>query len=571
MQFTLAPNQLAFAGDSLMMGFNSTSTNGTRRDVSFIVNNDGLLIDFVGSLGPTGSSSPAWDRDHCCQNGASSATITSNVLADLASGVMSHVRLLIIDMGINDVANTGTAGIPAAAAVYANLKTIMAALKAKHSDAQIVFQNLMPVQPATTGAAEIVPFNNEWSKVGGYRDVWNATDFPNNKIEIFDAFTAIGGVWDNTLMNGDRLHPAQAGYDLLNPAMVTLLRTSSIVTLRGIRNNLNALACPFTAPAPATTVFVGVPVSVTGVVSRAKQNVTVTIKKGVTTLGVATVDQYTGVWTYSWTPVLGDVGAITLNASVVDTLNGDTATTTGVDVTVQNSASFSDLTTIISSVPILRDWWADANVSEAGGAGTGVSNWVDQVNAGSAAQATASLRVAYTAADATLNNKGSLRGDATDNYLQDAALNLPAPGTTNIWIWIIFKQRTWASGRYFFGCSATAYRLEQIAGVTPQLFAGMSSISSANGAGTLNSWFRGEMLFTNSTSDYLKIGATTVTGVNLGNTDPAAGFFLFARNVAGFIDGDIARIVICQGKPTAGEITALDAAMSTYYNNIPGV
>jgi hypothetical protein len=195
---------------------------------------------------------------------------------------------------------------------------------------------------------------------------------------------------------------------------------------------------------------------------------------------------------------------------------------------------------------------------------------VDQVNSGSAAQATGSLQPAYTASDATLNNRATIRGDGVDDYLNDTALNLPAPGTTNIWIHIVFKPRTWTSGDHIFGCNVTAYRFGQLAGATPQHYFSNGTIS-AQISPTLNTWQRGEIFLSNSTSDYLKIGATTVTGTNLGNTDPAAGFFLFARNVAGYADVDIARIIITQGKPTAGEISDLDTRLSSYYNNIPAV
>lgn len=561
-------NNLAFAGDSLMMGFNSTGTNGERRDVSFYVNNNGLLIDFQGSLGPTGSTPPTWDRDHCAQNGASSATIMANVLADIASGAMNRIRLLIIDMGINDVANTGTAGIAAAATVYANLKTIQAALITKHPDAQIVFKNLMPVKPATTGEFEISPFNNEFSKVGGYRDTWNTTDFPNNKLEIYDAFTAIGGVWDTTLYGGDRLHQAQAGYDLLSPALVLLLRTSSIVTLRGIKNGINALACTITAPVTSETIAYGVPYMVTGTVSRAKQDVTVVVKKGSTTLGTATVDQYTRIWTYSATFVVGDLGALTINATVTDNIDSSTANATGVAVTIVSPVDFATPETYLTSVPILRQWIGSSGVTTV----TGASLWVDRINSGTLAQASVGLQPLVTASDATLNSLTTIRGDGVDDYMLDPVLNLPAPGTQNIWMYLICKPRTWTSGDHFLANNVSNYRLGQLAAASPQTFFSNGTISGA-ASPVLNTWIRIEVALTNSTADYMKCGSTTVGGgaSGYGNNDPAANFFLFARNVAGYADLDVYSLIITQGIPTAGEKTTNDSAMLSKTNNIPTV
>lgn len=569
----LLPVQIMPLGDSLAVGFNSTGTVGWRRDTGYLIQNSGYGVDLVGPF-QTGVMP---DPDHNAVSGAASGTIKNNFLNALGTGSPAYrPRVTACDMGINDVAIIGTGGVAAAATVNANLVTMQTAAMAFNPAHQFLYLLLGPIKPGTTGELEWALFNNEFTKAGGWRDKWNSDGawgsalFPNNKIELGDIAAWLGGAWDTTLYGGDQIHWADPGWVLIQPAFITLLRTSTILGIRSFAPSINALSATLTSPTAGTNVTYGVVTNITGVSARAKQDVTITAVQGVsTTLGTATVDQYTSAITYAWAPVIGDLGPQTIHFHVIDNQSGATYDTPNVNVTVVAPANYNvAANNIYASVPVLRDWFSDApgTITIA----TGVSSWLDWVNSGNAAQATGGLQPVYTAADATLNNKGSVGWDGIDDYLNDTVLNLPAPATQNIWESFVFKFRTWTSGDHLFGCGSTTYRFGQLAGATsPQVFAHNGTLSGALNA-TLGSWFYGEIFWSGSAADYMKIGAGTATG-NWGNNDPGAGVFMGARNVAGFGDVLLARRVITQGSPTGAEILDGKTRMSSYYNNIPAV
>lgn len=198
--------------------------------------------------------------------------------------------------------------------------------------------------------------------------------------------------------------------------------------------------------------------------------------------------------------------------------------------------------------------------------------WTDQSSGGfNATQSTGSKQP--TLNTAALNTRNTLSFDGVDDVLQLATWNPPAPGTTNMWFFMVFRQRTFTNGDSIFGGgNSSRVRLYQ-ATTSPNLQAINTTNSTAVTTATLNSWFRGEVLFNNATTDYLKVGSTSVTGINLGNTDIAVGAYTIGgtSTAAGFADIEVACIGCWNGEPTAGEKTSLNSWVTSYYGAGVGV
>jgi lysophospholipase L1-like esterase len=546
-----------FAGDSIMEGFDSTGTLGVRKAVSWYIQNNGLGIDLVGP----NSTGTMPDAHHCCQSGASSATITTNITSALAT---FSPRLLILDMGINDVANNAVPGATAAAANFTRMQTIMNAMLAKNPLARIIYTTLMPLPAGDTYEAEIAAYNSAWTTpTTGYVAQFNAL-YPSNPMAMIDWNTAMAP-YSLTYMD-DRVHPTTAGFnDKLVPATLTHLRTVT-PTLRSFAPAINALGCTITSPTAGATVTVGVPVNVTVTITRSPRDCSVAVKNtGGSTLGAGTAaDLDVATLTYSWTPQAGDVGAFTLNATVTDSVSSTSANAAGVSLTVQAAAG--DPLTILSGRTFL--WWvrSDLGVVEAGGAGTGVTQWQDQSGAGNHwNQAGASnLRPTLNASVAVFNNRPSIGFDGTDDFLANA-INLPAPGTLGTWMCHVYRLRAWTSGRMIFGQNSSNCYIKAIT-ASPQLYAHWGALGASNSGGTINTPVRLKLLIGNTAADYMQIGAEKDTGL-LGNQDAAAGLGMGAAN-NGTMPSNcewVESFAISGGDPTTQQLSDIDSYLVTRY------
>lgn len=227
----------------------------------------------------------------------------------------------------------------------------------------------------------------------------------------------------------------------------------------------------------------------------------------------------------------------------------------------------SSFAQIITSVPVLLAVQSDLDVTQSGT----VSAWGDQSgNGNNLSQAVAGKRPTFTAG--ALNGYASILFDGSDDVLTSAGPNLPAPGTTNTFMWAVLKQVTWTLNDVLWSANtATSMRLAQTTS-TPRMNVANITAGPDNSAGTVGSWFRVEALFSNSVNDFLKVGPTSVTGTNTGNTDPAAGFLL-GSNQAGTSFGnlEIVAFMICGGHPTVTEKAALSAAVTAKYGSSVGV
>jgi hypothetical protein len=82
---------------------------------------------------------------------------------------------------------------------------------------------------------------------------------------------------------------------------------------------------------------------------------------------------------------------------------------------------------------------------------------------------------------------------------------------------------------------------------------------------TPNTWLRGRALFNNGTTDYLRLGAASTTGTNVGNNAGTSGFFLGGGSAAAINPADIevGAIAAWNGEPT--ELAALDTWATNYF------
>ena len=89
---------------------------------------------------------------------------------------------------------------------------------------------------------------------------------------------------------------------------------------------------------------------------------------------------------------------------------------------------------------------------------------------------------------------------------------------------------------------------------------------NANTGLTLNTYKRGETYFANNAADYLKLGATKVTGNTAGNSDPSAVFNLGLDGGAfGPANIEVAELAIFSALPSAAQLARLDAYCTARY------
>ena len=209
---------------------------------------------------------------------------------------------------------------------------------------------------------------------------------------------------------------------------------------------------------------------------------------------------------------------------------------------------------------------------------TGVSAWANQGPTGATGDATQSTGGSQPLLQsAALNRRNTLLFDGADDLVVFANLNLPAPGTTPTWFWMVWRQKTWTTSDSIFGGGSTStFRLAQVAatGGSPNTTQRNGSIGGENPGAVLNSWVRSEVLFGNSAADYTKHAASTTTGTNTGNADPAAGAFVLGAHVTPVVGAsniEVAAFGAWGGQPSAGERAALDAWVPSYYGATVGL
>lgn len=204
---------------------------------------------------------------------------------------------------------------------------------------------------------------------------------------------------------------------------------------------------------------------------------------------------------------------------------------------------------------------------------TGVSAWADQSgNSNSFTQATTASQPTLITADVDFGGRNSLLGDGVNDFMTNVWVPL-APTTNPQWFFVVFNQVTWTAGKYLFAGSVSSAICSFLQFTsTPAMSMGNTTVTNNNAGAAIGTSVRGEVSFTGSTSDYLKLGSTTVTGTSAAVSAGLVGLKLFTRNngtAAQTINAKVACIGCWNGAPTSGEKAALDAWVTNYYG--PGV
>lgn len=195
-----------------------------------------------------------------------------------------------------------------------------------------------------------------------------------------------------------------------------------------------------------------------------------------------------------------------------------------------------------------------------------IATWADQSGAAlDYTQATAGLQPVMLKAGGA-NSTQAMQFDGVDDELYNAAFDLPAPGTTPTYIFAVLRQDTWTiNAGIVAGSAAANVALAQQAS-TPNIKQSDGSAVNENSAGTLGTWFRVEGGFQNTTGDFLKVGATSVTGAAAGNNDPAAGRAIGTRHGSTVWSAlSVAELLYLNRIPTSTERTQVDNSVTARY------
>lgn len=308
-----------------------------------------------------------------------------------------------------------------------------------------------------------------------------------------------------------------------------------------------------TAPATGTNVFNTIAVTVSATSTDLDLDRIDWVLDSVTVVATDATSPYS----QSWTPTGITPGDHTLLARAIRAgQQTDSAT-----ITLHVGEVFSNL---VTSVPVLRLWQTDFEVTDAGGGLC--SSWGDVLSANAAVQATGSAQAAIGVG---LNGHPKLTfTTAGSKNLKDPVFDFPAPGTTPIFIWTVASLDTWVVSKAIYGGNSVSAPQLATNTSTPNMVAYDGTVSSLNNGFTLGTPAVIENYYSNTIADYLKIGSVNVTGTNLGNLNPSAGWYINGVTGAAFADCTYYAHMITQGLPTPGELAALRAAAVAMY---PGV
>ncbi len=210
-------------------------------------------------------------------------------------------------------------------------------------------------------------------------------------------------------------------------------------------------------------------------------------------------------------------------------------------------------------------WWirADLGVTIA----TGVSAWNDQSGNGvNFTQGSGTKQPSFAAS--AINGQPAITGDGSNDSL-NATFARVAPGTQPFYLWLVMKQVSWTTSDSICGdFTVNGCILFQLSS-SPNLGMFNASSVNANNGNSIGSFSRIESQFTNSTSDYIKVGSTSVTGANAGNQAGGGTFQMFCRgdDSTRFGNITIAEAFCFLGTPTSQNRIDLDAYCTSRYGS----
>lgn len=220
----------------------------------------------------------------------------------------------------------------------------------------------------------------------------------------------------------------------------------------------------------------------------------------------------------------------------------------------------------LSTVQIVEWWRGDLGVDLGS-----TYRWTGQFGGTVALQATAANQPAYVASSTVFNGKPCFTGDGVNDTLGVASFVTPAPGTTARYYWIICSlgNAAPATSGVILGSSGFCQDFFQPSGGLSCAIQNGATGPSNTGFAAINVAKRCEAYFSNTVSDFLKIGSTNVTGVNtLNNSSTGIGMFAVGTAApSNFWAGSIAEIIITNGLPSNGERASLDTYANTLYGS----
>jgi hypothetical protein len=193
-----------------------------------------------------------------------------------------------------------------------------------------------------------------------------------------------------------------------------------------------------------------------------------------------------------------------------------------------------------------------------------IGTWQDQSGHGkNFGQSTASAQLAITVG---LNGRPGFSSDGISQTMFDAS-TYAAPGTTTLFVWSLFRTLTWTNNAVCWAVGSS-FRL-QMGTTTPSCFSYAGTVGSNNTGAAVGSWVRSEQLYNNS-SDYSKLGATSVTSAS-GNTGGSTTYIASVGGATNFAAIEILARICLNAAPSAAQLAAASALAQRIYGSSIGI
>ncbi|MBA2687792.1 MAG: SGNH/GDSL hydrolase family protein [Gemmatimonadaceae bacterium] len=556
-----ASKQVMWVGDSITESSVGTTLSAGIRAYELI-----WTVDNAISLNHVGNRLQGTipDRENVAQGGASIATIASNVTAAFTADPTLAPDIIILMMGTNDISGGTTAS--QLALWRTAIGNIYTAAVARNASVKIAASKLTPIQPGTSPAdANWVTFNAGLvAATTGEFDVFDAAH-PGVLIRLDNA-AALGTAWSATDYTADTTHPNEVGIQKIGAAQMLIYG----LTLRALSGTLRALSCSIKVPAGGATLTQGTTVTISGRVSRYPSTLVVKKTNG-TTLFSAVMNKRT--WSYSYTPVIGDVGDQTLTATVTDTLDSSTANSAGVAVTVAApSYSPADEGNAVLNIDI-----SDAgNITQGAGVCTAVVNKITGIGSSGTSPA-----YSATAGPGGTTPAITFVGASSQKLVSaaDSTFATALSGTQQSWTWkgVVKVTATFGSG-FLFSIGSTSVAAHGIAGQASNNYRcyrnpnSNASPADSSALASVSGWALLEMTFDGSANTLtMRVNNGTAT-VTSSYTTTACTFTRWALGCLAdtyattYGSGSIAEIWMFSDVQTGKNIVSLNDASDRVYN-----
>lgn len=196
-----------------------------------------------------------------------------------------------------------------------------------------------------------------------------------------------------------------------------------------------------------------------------------------------------------------------------------------------------------------------------------IATWKDQSGRGKDfGQPTASKQFLITVG---LNGRPGFSSDGISQTMFDASA-YPAPGTTNLFIWSLFRTLTWTLNAQPWNTGGS-FRL-QMGSTTPSLFSYAGTVGPNNTGAAVGSFVRAEQFFSHSGDDYSKLGNVSVPATtDFGNTAGSTTYLASAGGTTNFAAIEILARICLNAKPSAAQLAAASALAQQLYGSSIGI